>query len=572
MKLNLSRLTDWAGTSGRAGPRTDAYWSLGAALTALVLGLPVLVVVTSLLTPAVDFWRHLGGTVLPGYIRNTLLLMMGVGTGTLLIGVCCAWLCTLCRFPGRKVFQWALLLPMAMPAYIIAYTYTGMLDFAGPVQSTLRIWFEWGYGDYWFPQVRSLGGAVVMLSLVLYPYVYLLARSAFLEQSVCVMEVSRTLGCGPWRSFFKIALPLARPAIIAGLTLALMETLADFGTVHYFGVPTLTTGVFRAWFGLGDLHAASQLAALMMFFVMVLIIVERRSRSRARYHNTSRRHQELPGYTLRGPRAAAAFLVCLAPLFFGFLLPAAQLVSWMTATWATSFDAAFLELARNSLLLAAAAAAMTLLLALPLMYSKRLHPTPMLDGSVKLAGMGYAVPGLVIAIGVIIPFAWLDNTLDSWMRDTFDISTGLLLSGSLAALLFAYVVRFMAVALHTVEAGLTKIKPSMDDAARSLGLRPLAVLRRVHLPMIRGSLLTALLLVFVDVLKELPATLVLRPFNFNTLAVRAFELASDEFLAESSLAALAIVLAGILPVILLSATIAGSRKQKQEVASQCNLQ
>ncbi|MFH7326746.1 ABC transporter permease [Desulfurivibrio sp. C05AmB] len=551
----------WPGGGGR-GVRPLDFWGVGIPLVALLLAVPVLVVVASVLQPTGEVWRHLAATVLPEYVGNTLLLMLGVGIGTLLIGVSCAWLCTLCRFPGRKVFQWALLLPMAMPAYIIAYTYTGMLDFSGPVQTALRAWFDWGYGDYWFPQVRSLGGAVVMLSLVLYPYVYLLARAAFLGQSVCVLEVSRTLGCGPWRSFFSVALPLARPAIMAGLTLALMETLADFGTVQYFGVNTFTTGIFRTWFGLGDINAATQLAALMMFFVLVLIILERWSRQRSRYHHTGQSHQDLPGYPLRGGRALAAFAVCLLPLFFGFLLPAAQLGAWAVATWEHSFDASFLVLTRNSLLLAAAAALLTLALALLLAYGKRLRPTRVIRTAVQVAGMGYAVPGLVIAIGVIIPFAWLDNTVDSWMRENFNISTGLLLSGTVAALLFAYVARFMAVALHTVDAGLGKIKPSMDDAARILGLRPFAVLRQIHLPVMRGSLLTALLLVFVDVLKELPATLVLRPFNFNTLAVRAFELASDEFLAESSLAALAIVAAGILPVILLSLTIARSRKQE----------
>ncbi|MFU8819300.1 MAG: ABC transporter permease [Desulfurivibrio sp.] len=548
-------------TGGGGGPRPVDFWGAGVPLIALIMAVPVLVVLASVLRPAGDIWRHLAATVLPAYVGNTALLMLGVGFGTLLIGVSCAWLCTLCRFPGRKIFQWALLLPMAMPAYIIAYTYTGMLDFAGPVQTALRAWFDWGYGDYWFPRIRSLGGAVAMLSLVLYPYVYLLARAAFIEQSVCVLEASRTLGCGPWRSFFSVALPLARPAIIAGLTLALMETLADFGTVQYFGVDTFTTGIFRTWYGLGDMAAATQLAAMMMAFVLILIILERWSRRRSRYHHTGGGHRNLPGYALRGGRAWAAFAVCFLPLFFGFLLPAAQLGSWAVATWTESFDRSFLILMRNSILLAVAAALLTLGCALILAYGQRLRPTPVVATAVRIAAMGYAVPGLVIAIGVIIPFAWLDNTIDGWMRANFNIATGLLLSGTVAALLFAYMARFMAVALHTVEAGLGKIKPSMDDAARVLGERPLGVLRRIHLPVLRGTLLTALLLVFVDVLKELPATLVLRPFNFNTLAVRAFELASDEFLAQSSLAALAIVAAGILPVILLSLTIAKGRKQ-----------
>jgi iron(III) transport system permease protein len=535
------------------------WWTLGVCAAALLLAAPVLTVFSFVLHPAGEVWRHLAATVLAEYVGNSLLLVLGVGVGTLLMGVSTAWLCTVCRFPGRRLFQWGLLLPMAIPAYIIAYTYTGMLDFSGPVQTALRGWFGWGYGDYWFPQIRTLGSAVVMLSLVLYPYVYLLARAAFLEQSTCVLEVSRTLGCGPWRAFFSVALPLARPAIIAGLTLALMEALADFGTVQYFGVSTFTTGIFRTWFGLGDSGAAAQLAALMMTFVLALIVLERWSRRRARYHHTTQRYRTLPGHPLRGWRALAAFAACFFPLFFGFLLPAAQLGAWALRTWRHTLDPAFLQLVRNSLLLAAVAAGLALVLALFMAYGKRLRRSPLIDGALRVAGMGYAVPGLVIAVGVIIPFAWLDNTIDGWMRSTFGVSTGLLLSGTLAAVLFAYLVRFLAVSLQTVEAAMGKIRPSMDDAGRLLGLRPAGVLGRIHLPIMRGSLLTALLLVFVDVLKELPATLILRPFNFNTLAVRAFELASDEMLAESSLAALAIVLAGLLPVILLSRSIRRAR-------------
>lgn len=554
----MSDLPTIAGGGQRSRLQFD-FWTLGVCATALVLAAPVLVVFSFVLHPASDVWRHLAATVLGEYVGNSLRLVLGVGAGTFLMGVSTAWLCTVCRFPGRRLFQWALLLPMAMPAYIIAYTYTGMLDFSGPLQTALRAWFDWGYGDYWFPQVRTLGGAVVMLSLVLYPYVYLLARAAFLEQSTCVLEVSRTLGCGPWRAFLTVALPLARPAIIAGLTLALMEALADFGTVQYFGVSTFTTGIFRTWFGLGDSGAAAQLAALMMTFVLALIVLERWSRRRARYHHTTQRYRSLPGHRLRGWRALGAFVACFFPLFFGFLLPATQLGAWALRTWRHTLDATFFQLTRNSLMLAFAAAGLALALALFMAYGKRLRRSALIEGALRIAGMGYAVPGLVIAVGVIIPFAWLDNTIDGWMRSTFGISTGLLLSGTLVAVLFTYLVRFLAVSLQTVEAAMGKIRPSMDDAGRSLGLHPAAVLGRIHLPIMRGSLLTALLLVFVDVLKELPATLILRPFNFNTLAVRAFELASDEMLAESSLAALAIVLAGLVPVILLSRSIRRAR-------------
>ena len=534
-------------------------WSAASVSVALLLAVPVLVIVGFMLVPAGDTWRHLASTVLPGYVSNSLLLMLGVTLGTLVGGVGTAWLTSMCRFPGRGIFEWALLLPMAMPAYIIAYTYTGMLDFAGPVQSTLRSLTGWGYGDYWFPEIRSLAGAALMLSLVLFPYVYLLTRAAFLSQSLCVLDVSRTLGNGPWRTFLRLALPLARPAIAAGLSLALMETLADYGTVQYFGVQTFTTGIFRTWYGLGSAAAAAQLSALLLGFVLVLIAVERSSRRHARYHQTSQRHQAIRRYHLRGWRATGAFLFCLLPVLLGFMVPAGQLGVWAATLASEAYDADFLRLVVNSLELAALAALLALLLALLLAYGKRLNPTPPVVGAVRLAGLGYAVPGTVIAIGVIIPFAWIDNGLDAWMRTNFGISTGLILSGTLTALLFAYLVRFLAVALQTIESGLGKIKPSMDEAGRSLGYRPGQVLGRVHLPMLKGSLLTALLLVFVDVLKELPATLILRPFNFNTLAVRAFELASDERLADSAPAALTIVLAGLAPVILLSRSITRSR-------------
>ena len=526
---------------------------------ALLLALPVLVVLGSVLRPAGEVWRHLAATVLPDYVANSLILMLGVEIGTLLIGVGTAWLTTLCRFPGRRLFEWALLLPMAMPAYLIAYTYTGLLDYAGPVQTLLRDWTGWGYGDYWFPAIRSLPGAVLMLSLVLYPYVYLLARAAFLSQSVAVLEVSRTLGNGPWGTFWRVALPLARPAIVAGVTLALMETLADYGTVQYFGVATFTTGIFRVWLGQGEPAAAAQLAALLLVFVLTLILIERGSRRHARYHHSGQRHQPIHRYPLHGWAAFGALLVCLLPLLLGFLVPAGQLAVWSWTRTETGFDARFLSLTLNSLSLAGGAALLALVVALMLAYAQRLVPTRLVRSSARLASMGYAVPGAVIAIGVMLPFAWLDNTLDGWMRATFGLSTGLLFSGTLFALLFAYLARFLSVSLQTVESGLTRIRPAMDEAARSLGRRPAQVLWRVHVPLLRGSLLTALLLVFVDVIKELPATLALRPFNFDTLAVRAYELASDERLADAGPAALTIVLAGLVPVVLLSRSIARSR-------------
>jgi iron(III) transport system permease protein len=520
------------------------------------------VVLGHVFTPTSGVWAHLAETVLADYVSTSLLLMIGVAVGTLTIGVTCAWLASMCQFPGRGLFEWALLLPMALPAYIIAYTYTGLLDYSGPVQGALRAVTGWGYRDYWFPEIRSLGGAIVMMSLVLFPYVYLMTRAAFLNQSLCVLDVSRTLGNGPWRTFATVALPLARPSIVAGLSLALMETLADYGTVQYFGLSTFTTGIFRTWYGMDNAAAASQLATMLLLFVFILVMVETGSRRRARFHHTSQRHQDLQRIALKGVKAWAATGVCLAAVSFGFLLPAGQLAWWSIAVAQAPFDAAFAGLLTNSIVLAGVAAVLSVGLALLLGYGRRLHRTPLLLTAVRTASMGYAIPGTVIAIGVMIPFAWIDTIIDTFMRQSFGISSGLLLSGTLAALIFAYLVRFLAVSLQAVNAGLDRIKPSLDEAGRSLGYRPLQVVRLIHIPLLRGSLLTAVLLVFVDVLKELPATLILRPFNFNTLAVRAHEMASDERLADAGPASLAIVVAGIVPVILLSRSITRSRRTR----------
>jgi iron(III) transport system permease protein len=542
------------GGFGGLGP-----WPLFALVVAALVSVPVLVVASSVFVSAGDIWSHLAATVLPLYISNSLWLLAGVGGGTLVIGVGTAWLVTMYRFPGRGVFEWALLLPFALPAYVIAYTYTGLFEFSGPIQTALRELFGWSRQDYWFPTLRSLPGAVAMMSLVLYPYVYLLSRAAFLEQSVCVLEVSRTLGRGPWRSFRTVALPLARPGIVAGLSFALIETLNDFGTVQYFAVDTFTTGIYRTWLGLGEPAAAAQLAAILMMFVLVVILVERWSRGEGRVHHTSGRYRTLPGYRLNGAAAAGAFTVCLLPIFFGFLLPAGALAKWSAETADEMINAEFIGYALNSLTLAATTAVLAVVIGLLLAYGLRLRRSKPMVFATRIASMGYAVPGSVIAVGVLLVYTRFDNTVDSWMRSNFGISTGLILTGTVAGVVLAYLVRFLAVSFNTAEASLTKVTPSMDWAARTLGHRPGSILRRVHVPLMWGSLLTAAMLVFVDVMKELPATIILRPFNFDTLAIRTYQLASDERLVDASSSALAIVLVGILPVIAVSFAIARSR-------------
>lgn len=535
-------------------------WLTGLALfVAALISLPVMSVLSNVFLPGKGTWQHLTQTVLPSYIANTISLGLGVGAGVLIIGVGTAWLVTMCRFPGQRLFNWALILPLAVPAYVMAYTYTDFLQFTGPVQTLVRDVTGWEAQDYWFPEIRSLGGAIAMLVFVLYPYVYLLSRAAFLEQSVCALEVSRTLGCSAFASFFRVALPLARPAIAAGTGLALMETLADFGTVAFFGVQTFTTGIVRAWISFGDRVAAAQLSTALLGFVLLVLLLERWSRGPARYHHTSTRYQRLPGYRLTGPKAGLAWLACFLPLLFGFLLPAAILLKMSIEAGDAQFGSRFLRLAFNSFTLAAITAVLAGGLAVMMAYAVRLRPSHLSAIANRIVAMGYAVPGTVIAVGVLIPFAYLDNALDSWTRAAFGVSVGLLLTGTIAALVFAYLVRFMAVSIHTVEASLAKIRTNMDDAARSLGHRPVATLLRVHAPLMWGSLLTAGLLVFVDVMKELPATLVMRPFNFDTLAVQAFNLAADERLTEASTAALAIVAVGILPLIVLSRAIARAR-------------
>lgn len=538
----------------RGGPLT---WV--AVVVAMLFTVPVFSVLLNLALPTDGTWSHLASTVLHRYLANTVILVTAVGAGVLLTGTATAWLVTMCRFPGRRIFDWALVLPLAVPAYVMAYTYTDFLQFAGPVQSLLRDVMGWGPRDYWFPQVRSVGGASVMMIFVLYPYVYLLARTAFIEQSVCALEVSRTLGCSAWSSFTRVALPLARPAIAGGVALALMETLADYGTVSFFGVPTFTTGIVRAWFSFGDRVAAAQLASVLLGFVFLVLLLERVSRGSARYHHTSSRYRRLPSYPLRGGRAALAVAACLLPLTIGFLLPAAILLKMSLEVGDAQFGPRFFRLAFNSFTLAGTTALLAASLALLLAYSLRRNPTLLGGLANRIAAMGYAVPGTVIAVGVLIPFALLDNAIDGWLRSAFGISSGLLLTGTIAALVFAYLVRFLAVSLNTVESSLGKIKPSMDEAARNLGESPGGTLRRVHVPIISGGLMTAALLVFVDVMKELPATLVMRPFNFDTLAVQAYNLAADERLTEASTASLTIVAVGVLPVILLSRSIARSR-------------
>jgi iron(III) transport system permease protein len=528
-------------------------------LIAAVVLLPLGVIAGYLGAPTDGYLAHLAETVLPRYLWNTILLLLGVGVGVLVGGVGAAWLVSLCDFPGRRFFGWALVLPFALPAYVIAYTYTGLLDAGGPVQAWLRedLGMDWAAGL--IPEVRSLEGAIVMLVMVLYPYVYLLARAAFIEQSVCAFEVSRTLGCSPWLAMRRVALPLARPSIAAGTALALMEALNDFGTVQFFGVDTFTTGIFRVWEADGRPDAAAQLSVPLLIFVFALLAIERWSRGRARYMHMSTRYRPLPQIRLTGLRAAFAILFCAAPVLFGFAVPTFWLLVWTVDTAGEVIDGAFWELAFNTFFLAGVTACVAVAAALVLAYSLRTGRSAVTRAAVRFASMGYAIPGAVLAVGLVLGLGWVDRQIDGAGWAVFGKGTGLIFTGSAIALVIAYTIRFLPIALGSAEGGLSRVSPHMDDAARNLGRRPFGIVRQIHMPLIGGSLWAGGLLVFVDVVKELPATLLLRPFNFDTLAVRTYEYASDEQLFQAAPSALAIVLVGLVPVLLLNRMIDQSR-------------
>ena len=532
----------------RTTPRLLSWTALGIAAICL---LPMLAVAIAALSGGTDTVAHLANSVLSRYIANTGLLIVLVSIGTFAIGVGAAWLVTMTRFPGVRLFEIALVIPLAFPAYVLAYGYTHVLDHPGIVQTALRGAMGWGPRDYWFPEIRSLGGAAAMLVLVLYPYVYLLARASFLQQSGSTFMAARALGSRPWAAFWRVSLPLARPAIAAGVLLAVMETIADFGTVAYFGVQTFATGIYTSWFSLADRAGAAQLALCLLSFAQLLAMLGSKHRGQAKYHDTSRGQKEHPPIDLAGWQAGAAVVLCGLPVLFGAVIPVIALISLGVGSGQDLLSPRYLGFVRNSLTLAALAAVLTLAAAVILGFFQRTQPGRASGTASYIARLGYAVPGGVIALGLLVTFAAFHNALDAWMRATFNVSTGLLITGSIWLLVFAYMVRFLAAALGAYEGGQARVHANMDAASRSLGKGPFATLRRIHLPILTPSLLTALLIVFVDVMKELPATLIMRPFNYDTLAVQAYRLASDERLDGAAVPSLVIVAVGLLPVILI---------------------
>ncbi|MAC48178.1 MAG: iron ABC transporter permease [Oceanospirillum sp.] len=543
-------------------------WQWSVWLIAAVVLLPVLSVLWLSAFPDENIWPHLLETVLPDYVQSTLWLMLGVGVLSTWLGVSTAWVTTMYEFPGRRYFEWALLLPFAVPAYVIAYVYTDMLEYSGQLQIWLREVFGWQSArDYWFPEIRSLGGAVIMMALVLYPYVFMMVRATFIEQSASLRDAARTLGCSRREVFWRVSLPTARPALAVGLALVLMETLNDFGTVDYFAVRTLTAGIYDVWMNMGNIGGAAQIASVMMLFIVVLIGMERFSRRKQKQFSRGDRFKRFNRTKLSGRTAFVCWLICFIPLAFGFLVPVGFLARHAAVYFDVSWTPEFVQMSWNSFSLSAIAALGTVVLGLVLAYGKRLVKVPSVQRAVALSGLGYAMPGAVLAVGVILPLAAFDNSIDRLFESWFGISTGLLLSGTVFAVVFAYMVRFLAVSSGSIESSLEKVTPSMDMAARSMGYSTLEILYKIHLPIIKPGVLTAALVVFVDCMKELPATLVLRPFNFDTLATHVYQFASDELLEESALSALVIVLVGIIPVILLSRSIIAARNEKKEPAS-----
>jgi iron(III) transport system permease protein len=502
-----------------------------ALFAAAVCLLPMVAVAVAALLGTTDTLRHLAETVLWRYTSTTLQLVVLVAIGTALLGTGAAWLVTMTRFPGVRLFEVALALPLAFPAYVLGYAYTDLLDHPGAVQSTLRAVTGWGPRDYWFPEVRSTAGAAVMLILVLYPYVYLLARAAFLQQSATAFLAARALGQTARGAFLRVSLPMARPAIAGGVLLAIMETIADFGTVSYFGVQTFATGIYTSWFGMADRAAAAQLALCLLAFALMLAMLERIQRGSARHHGAGKRFEVAPPVELRGWHRWGAVVLCAVPVVLGFALPVGLLLEMGIGSGQDLTSDRYIGFLRNSVTLAGAAAVVTV-------------------AAAHVGRIGYAVPGGVIAVGLLVPFAAFDNALDRVMEARFGIDTGLLFTGSIWLLVAAYMVRFLAAALNTYDGGLVTVHRNTDAVARTLGVSTLGLVRRVHLPILRPTLLTALLIVFVDVMKELPATLIMRPFNFDTLAVQAHRLAADERLAGAAVPSLVIVAVGLLPVML----------------------
>ena len=526
--------------------RPASVWRLIPFLVAALVLIPIGTILSSFFAPTSDIWQHLVETTLLSLLINTFWLALGVVSGTTLLGVSLAWLTAVCEFPGRKLFSWALLLPLAVPAYVTAFVVLGLFDFTGPVQSAFRSWLG---PDAWFPEVRGRMGVITVMVLAFYPYVYLLARNAFLTQGKRSLEASQSLGLNRTQGFFRVALPMARPWIAGGVMLALMETLADFGTVAVFNYDTFTTAIYKTWFGMFSLPAASQLASLLLVIVFALIVMEQQIRIRMRYAEV-KQSARADRVALSGWRSVTATALASGTLFFAFLLPIGQLIIWAANSLVQDLDSRYLGFLWHSLLLSTLAALLTCTVALLLVYATRRHPDAATRNAVRIATLGYALPGTVLAVGMFVPLAGLDNWIGEVTLQLFQIETGLMIQGTIAIMLLAYLTRFLAVSHSPIDSAMQRITSSIDEASMSMGINGWMMLRRVHLPILKSGIFTAGALVFVDVMKEMPITLMTRPFGWDTLSVRIFEMTSEGAWEQAALPAVALVISGLIPIIL----------------------
>lgn len=528
-------------------------WSVGAFVIAAIVLAPILAVIWIAFHPVENIWPHLLSTTLPRYVRTTLILMLAVGFFAASTGAVTAWLITRYDFAGRRWIEWALLLPLAIPAYVGAYALVDFLEYAGPVQTALREVFGWQTSrDYWFPEIRSLGAAIVVLSAALFPYVYILARAAFREQSGAGEEVAQSLGAGAFGRFWRVGLPLARPAIAAGTAIVMMETVNDFGTVDYFAVQTLTTGIFSVWLESNNAGGAAQIATVVLGLVIFLVTMEKISRRKFQFFSLTTRHRPPDRTTLRGAASACAFAVCFLPFAVGFVLPFGVILNHAAANAERWSDPDLLRALGNTLRVGGIASVLTVLAGVFMVYGVRLSGRSLPRLLLPVTTIGYAAPGAVLGVGILIPLATIDHGLADMVERVTGQPSGLLLTGSAFAIVLAYCVRFFAIAQGAADGAMGRVPPSLAMAARSLGRSKGQVLREIYAPLIRGTVGSALLLVFVDCVKELPATMLLRPFNFDTLATQVHDQASLENLGDASPGAVMIVLVGLVAVALLA--------------------
>ena len=529
--------------------QTVLSWRYIPVFIAVLVLIPVGTLMLSFLTPAGEIWQHLVETTLTKLLLNSFWLALGVAVSSVLLGVSLAWFTAVCDFPGRKIFSWGLLLPLAFPAYVLAFVTLGLFDFTGPIQTSLRSLI--GTELSWFPSIRSRAGVIIVMTLAFYPYVYLLARNAFLTQGKSSLEAAQSLGLNRTQGFFKVALPMARPWIASGVMLVLMETLADFGTVSVFNYDTFTTAIYKAWFSMFSLSAASQLASLLIVIVFVLIIIEQQFRSRIRYAE-NKQSTRIPPIILTGWHSWVVTGFASTTLFFAFLLPITQLFIWTAHTFVEEFNQRYLEFLWHSLILSGFASVLICIISILMIYSVRRHPDIVAHVAVRIATIGYALPGVVLAVGIFVPLAWVDNWFSQKIMQLFSIETGYFFQGTLIVMLIAYMTRFLAVGYNPIESAMQRVTLSIDEASMALGVSGWRMIRRIHLPILKGGILTAVILVFVDVMKEMPITLMTRPFGWDTLSVRIFEMTSEGEWEQAALPAVVLVLTGLIPIAILT--------------------